>query len=322
MLYTEYEQIIKEEYADFLSSNGLNGPGELNEAIVKEPERVISVCEERHTDKIRRIADTIVSSGRRTVFISGPSSSGKTTFASRLESLLEAKGRQTVTVSMDDYYLENEKMPLNMFGRPDFEAFDSIDHERLNLDIASLHRGEKTALPGFDFVTHERLPNARTEQLDGNGILVVEGIHGLNPSVGTGIPGEESFRVFCCAVNAYSLNGINSSNTRLMRRMVRDFYHRAADYALTFRLWDGVEMGSRQNIYPYAPNADSWFNSACAYEYSLYRKHLDRILPKDPEGMEYAEGVKRLRSLIADFTDLDDALVPEGSVLQEFLERK
>lgn len=322
MLYTDYEQTIKDEYASFLADHGLNGPEELNEALLKDPEHIIEICEKRHEDKILKIADTIASSGRRTVFISGPSSSGKTTFANRLESILDSRGTETLTVSMDDYYLSNEEMPLNMFGQPDFEAFDSIDHARLNSDIARLHRGEEVSLPGFDFETHKKIPHARTEHLEKNGILVVEGIHGLNPAVGTDIPRDECFRVFCCAVNAYSLNGINSSNTRLMRRMIRDFYHRNADYALTFRLWDGVEMGSRQNIYPFAPEADEWFNSACAYEYALYRKHLNRILPDDPEGMEYSEGVKRLRSLIADFADLDDSLVPEQSVLQEFLERQ
>lgn len=318
MLYADLERTMIEEYRQFLSACGLLGREAMNEMAQKDPKGLVELCEKRQQRKIELIASRTAESGKTLVLISGPSSSGKTTFARRLERELAMRGKRIITVNMDDYYLDSEDMPLNREGGPDFEAFESLDHARLSEDIEGILRGEEVTLPGFDFINHVRTDSLRTVKRQEDEIVLVEGIHALNPALAPGAQ-DDAMRIFISAVSSYSLNGVNSSNTRLLRRMIRDYYHRGADYVRTLQMWVEVEMGSRRNIYPYAGNCDMWFNSSCAYEYCLYGEHLDKILPENTRGAAYRLGIKRIRSIINGYTRMSSKYVPDTSVLNEFI---
>lgn len=318
MIYADLEKIMIDEYRQFLEACGLLGRDAMNTMARTDPKGLVELCEKRQQRKIEMIASRTAESDKSLVLISGPSSSGKTTFAHRLERELAMRGKRIITVNMDDYYLAAEDMPLNMEGKPDFEAFESLDYLRLSSDIEAILRGEEVSLPGFDFVKREKIDNFRSVQRREDEIILVEGIHALNPKLAPGAK-DDAVKIFVSAISSYSLNGINSSNTRLLRRMIRDYYHRGADYVRTLQMWIEVEMGSRKNIYPFAGDCDMWFNSSCAYEYCLYGEHLDRILPKGTRGAAYRMGIKRIRDIIDGYARMEPRYVPDTSVLNEFI---
>ncbi|MBO4359932.1 MAG: hypothetical protein J5822_03540 [Eubacteriaceae bacterium] len=320
MLYADLERIMIEEYRQFLSACGLLGREAMNEMAEKDPKGLVDLCEKRQQRKIELIASKTAESGRSLVLISGPSSSGKTTFAHRLERELAMRGKRIITVNMDDYYLDEKDMPLNMDGGPDFEAFESLDYRRLSSDLEGILRGEEVSLPGFDFVNRVRIGSSRTVRRQEDEIVLVEGIHALNPALAPNAR-DDAMKIFISAISSYSLNGINSSNTRLLRRLIRDYYHRGADYVRTLEMWIEVEMGSRRNIYPYAGDCDMWFNSSCAYEYCLYGEHLDRILPEKTRGVAYRQGIRRIREIINGYARMSARYVPDASVLNEFIKQ-
>ena len=294
--------------------NRLIDGGKINE--------LISVCEERHEHELADIASAIRQRGSRAVFIAGPSSSGKTTTALKLQSHLKMLNINAVSVSLDDYYMENELMPKNAAGEPDFEALESIDYRRFNENLADLTAGREVIMPEFSFTRKKVIPEAKKMKLRENEIVIVEGIHALNPKLAENIGENEKFRLYCTALSTLkdkSGERIPSHMVRLTRRLVRDYYFRSSDYRITFALWPNQEISAERNIYPYADSADVVFNSSLLYELNVYREHLLKVLDGAGGDYEFIEDVQYLRNLAKSLKTISGADVPELSLIHEFI---
>ncbi len=283
---------------------------------------LIDICEARHARAFKSIANQIHEKGSRAVFIAGPSASGKTTTAYRLKSELNALGLNSISVSLDDYYKLPEDMPKNADGEPDFEALESIDYRRFNSDLADLAYGREAIMPRFDFKHGVRIPEARRLKLGENELLIVEGIHGLNPKLADNIGENVKFRLYCTALCGLSdKDGVRipSHKLRMARRLVRDYYFRSSDYKVTLDLWTNQETSAERNIYPYSETADVIFNSSLIYEFNVYRPHLLKVLDGVSDDYEFAGEALYLRNLALSLKPFGEAQVPEESLVREFI---
>ena len=284
---------------------------------------IINLCEIYHEQRISEIAETIHGDVKiRLVLISGPSGSGKTSFAAKLRLHLRVLGTDAVSISLDDYFKNIEDMPIGADGKYDFESFESIDYPLLNRHIGELIRGREVSMPIFDFNSDGSVPNARRLQLKENEIIIIEGIHALNEKIAENISGEQKFRVYCSALNALETdegNRIRSSSTRLMRRLVRDFYFRNTKADFTFELWPNVEKSAEVNIYPYTDSADKIFNSSIPYEYSVYKKHLERVFDNIVLCEEHEKLKNEVMSIVDKFYVTDESKVWQTSIIREFI---
>ena len=313
----------KAQYRLWCEQSGIKSTSDINR-IVDEGKisGLIDICEERHARELARIADAIRGKNSRAVFIAGPSSSGKTTTAHKLQTYLDKIGIRAVSVSLDDYYLENDMMPKNAEGEPDFEALESIDYKRFNENLSDLTAGREAVMPEFSFTEKKVIPNARTLRLRENEIVIVEGIHALNPKLAEGIGEDEKFRLYCTALSVLNdENGerIPSHRVRQARRLVRDYYFRSSDYKITFGLWTNQETSAERNIYPYTDTADMIFNTSLMYELNVYRPHLLKILDGVEENYGFIGEVRYLQNLAEDLKTIDDAAVPDMSLVREFI---
>ncbi|MCD8390359.1 MAG: nucleoside kinase, partial [Firmicutes bacterium] len=272
--------------------------------------------------KIAEIAEQIKASGKKVILISGPSSSGKTTFAYKLRLHLKVLGRHAYPVSLDDYYIEKCDMPKNQEGKPDYEALESIDYKRFNENIADLTAGRETSLPGYDFTKSAVIKDSKRLKLEKHEMIIVEGIHGLNPKIAENIGDNLKYKIYCTPLMVLNDNDgkrIPSRSTRIIRRLVRDTYFRNTSYTETFDLWGNQEIGSQKNVFPYTDSADVLFNSSLLYEYSVYKKHLLSIF-KDARGdNKYITNINALRDLVNCFSEIDDDDVPKISLVREFI---
>ncbi len=296
--------------------------GDLNEAIVnKNISDVIKVQEALHEKKISDIADLIKKRGSRIVLIAGPSSSGKTTFAKRLQVQLRVNGFVPTVISTDDYFVDREKTPLSEDGKPDYDCFDAIDHELLQKQLIDLINGKEVQLPRYNFFTGKSEKGKRIK-LSKNGVLVVEGIHGLNPALTEKIKPEDKFRIYVSALtqlNIDSINRIPTRDTRLIRRIVRDRHFRGISAGETIRRWPTVIRGEEKYIFPYQENADIMFNSALVYELAVLRVKAEVALRAiDYKEKEYGEAL-RLLNFLSHFLPLVTDEIPPTSILREFI---
>ena len=283
---------------------------------------LIGICEKRHERSFEEMAAQIARRGSRAVFIAGPSASGKTTTARRLQNKLNALGINAVSISLDDYYKEIPDMPLNAEGEPDYEALESIDYKRFNENIADLASGREAVMPHFDFTHRKAIHDARRLKLDDNELVIVEGIHGLNPRLADNIGDNVKFRIYCtalCALDDADGERIPSHKLRMARRLVRDYYFRSSDYRVTFDLWTNQETSAERNIYPYSDAADVIFNSSLIYELNVYRPHLLKVLSDVDDDYEFADEARYLLRLAKSLAPLDESAVPEASLAREFI---
>lgn len=310
-------------YRRWYEKLGIKSTTDINRLIDEgRTEMLIGECEARHSKQLKNIAETIQKKGSRAVFIAGPSSSGKTTTALKLQICLKEIGIDAVSMSLDNYYLENDKMPKNAAGEPDFEALESIDYRRFNENLADLAAGREAIMPEFDFAHRKVIPEARKLRLGENEIVIVEGIHGLNPKLAENIGENVKFRLYCtalCALCDGDGEPIHSHHLRMARRLVRDYYFRSSDYKITFGLWTNQETSAERNIYPHSDSADMIFNSALAYEWNLYRPHLLKVLDGVEEDYEFIKEVRYLRNLVKSLRSIDEKLVPNTSLAREFI---
>lgn len=285
----------------------------------------IRVNEALHDKAIAAIADSIVQGGKRIVLVAGPSSSGKTTFAGRLGIHLQVLGCHTRLISLDNYYRNRCDLPLQPDGTYDLEALDTIDVPLFRQQVASLLQGETVEIPAFDFVTSRRKPTGTPLCLQEKDVLIIEGIHGLNPALHAGLPQNALHRVFVSALTCINLddhNRIRTTDVRLLRRIVRDYQFRGTLPGETLAMWPSVRRGEERWIFPFQEQADSMFNTALHYELPILKHFASALLEAIPPGNEQYHVARRLCKTLHYFPAISpDTLdeIPPLSLLREFI---
>ncbi len=333
---SKLEEVVKQEkmldvFKEFVHWNyimRLNTVGDFNLACRKgHATDLIKVGEALQEKKIAQIADTIHDRGSngdrvKLVLIAGPSSSGKTTFSKRLSVQLMANGLRPYPVSLDNYFVEREQTPKDDNGNYDYESFQALDLKLFNDQLQALLRGEEVELPTFNFMLGKKEYRGDKLKLKDSTILILEGIHALNPDLVRSIPKENIFKIYASALTSISLddhNWIPTSDNRLLRRIIRDFNYRGYSARETISRWQSVRAGEDKWIFPYQENADVMFNSALIYEIAVLRLHAEPILMSVPRNCpEYAEA-NRLLKFVKYFAPIQDNEIPPTSLLREFL---
>lgn len=296
----------------------------LNKKIKEGKEKdIILLAEALHEKKISDIADEIVKrKGIKIVLIAGPSSSGKTTFAKRLGIQLQLNGIKPITISVDNYFVERENTPRDENGEYDFESLNAIDLELFNEHLTKLLNGEEIQVPTFDFKTGHKYYTGETMKINDNEVLVVEGIHCLNDKLTEAIQRQQKYKVYISALTVLNIdyyNRISTTDTRLIRRIVRDYNFRGYEALHTLQTWESVNRGERNNIFPFQEEADSMFNTSLIYEICVLKKYAMPLLKAiDNTHPEYSEA-KSLYEFLKYFEDIGDEFVPKNSLLREFI---
>ena len=298
--------------------------GDLNEAVAKGMTApLINVSEALQENKIVRIAQQIAEKKTvKMVLIAGPSSSGKTTTCKRLSIQLLANGLRPIGISLDDYFVDRENTPKDEKGDYDFESLYALNIPMLNEQLNALLAGKEVELPKYNFQTGKSEKSGRMLQLKGNEVLVVEGIHALNPELTAQVPEEQKYRVYASALTTLLIddhNYIPTTDNRLLRRIVRDFKYRGVNAQETIRRWPSVRAGENKWIFPYQENADAMFNSAMLFELAAIKQQAEPLLEQVPENSnEYSEAY-RLLKFLKYINPIPYQQVPSTSLLREFL---
>jgi uridine kinase len=325
-VYRDYPKLTAtfREYGQWLKIMKVDSVAALNEAIETERIReVVLVAEALHEERIANIAHQIAHrKGQvRLVLIAGPSGSGKTTFSRRLSVQLMAHGIRPVPLGLDDYFVDREKTPLDEYGDYDFEALDALDLQLFNEQLLALIAGQEVTLSRYNFKTGKR-EWGRTLSISDEHVILVEGIHGLNPDLVPNVPPEQIYRIYVSALTQLNIdhhNRVSTSDTRLLRRVVRDAAHRGYSAQETIKMWEKVRRGEGRNIFPFQENADAVFNSALVYELAVLKPFAEPLLRQvEPGTMEYVE-VKRLLAFLNWFLPWGPDLIPDNSILREFI---
>ncbi len=312
----EYDEIYK-----ILKIDTVN---RLNKRIEEDKgKETIILSEALHEKKISDIADKIVNNkSTKIVLIAGPSSSGKTTFANRLGIQLMLNGKRPVTISVDNYFVEREENPRDEFGNYDFECLEALDVKLLNNHIQRLLAGEEVEIPTFDFTDGHKKYNGNTLKLEADDILVMEGIHCLNDKLTMSIPKEQKYKVYISDLTVLNLdyyNNISTTDTRLIRRIVRDNNFRGYSALQTIKTWYSVNRGESKYIFPYQEEADTMFNSSLIYELSVLKDYAIPLLKEiDNSNPECAEAT-RLYNLLKYFNSIPEEYIPRTSLIREFI---
>lgn len=304
---------------------GCNNVSDLNESLTGgDFAEMIRIAEALQEKKVAQIADMADDKrhATRMVLIAGPSSSGKTTFAKRLGVQLRVHGIHPVGISLDDYFLDRELTPRDENGEYDFESIDALDLPLFNQHLVDLLAGRVVEPPRYNFKTGLREYPGKRLSLGSNQVLVVEGIHGLNPRLTDSVPREQKLLVYVSALTQLSIddhNRIPTTDTRLVRRIVRDNQFRGHDALQTLKLWPAVRRGEEINIFPFQEEADVMFNSALIYEMAVLRRHAEPLLEKiSPEEPEYLEA-RRLLGFLRHFRHAPEEHIPLNSIIREFI---
>ncbi|MDR0428301.1 MAG: nucleoside kinase, partial [Dysgonamonadaceae bacterium] len=314
------------EYLHYQKAMGMSNVGDLNRIVqhgdVSTTVKVTEIFQER---KISRIADDIFqrfNNGIRVVLIAGPSSSGKTSFCKRLQIQLLATTLRPISISLDDYYVNRVETPLDENGEYDYESLYAIDLPKFEEDLKKILEGEEVALPTYDFQKGERVYRGNKVRLGENSVLVMEGIHAMNPKLLPNIPQESMYKIYVSALTSLSLdnhNWISTTDNRLIRRIVRDHQFRGYSVNETITRWPLVRKGEDKWIFPFQEDADATFNSAMLYELAALRRTAEPILAKvlqtDPEFSE----AHRLLKFLGYFNYIDIEELPNTSLLREFV---
>lgn len=322
----DYPKLLRTfvQYGNWLARLGIENVGALNNAIRSGRIReIILVSEALHEQKISDIARLVAGKSQtaRIVLIAGPSSSGKTTFSKRLSVQLLAQGCSPFPLEMDNYFVDREKNPRDENGEFDYEALNALDIARLESDLFALVSGAEVQLPCYDFRSGTSGPG-EIVRLEKDQLILLEGIHGLNPGLLPNVPAETTFRLYVSCLTQLNLdrhNRISTTDTRLLRRIVRDQRERGYTALDTIGRWESVRRGEKRHIFPFQENADEVFNSALVYELSALREMAEPLLRQVPFGTgEYIEA-KRLLTFLEWFLPVDAELIPDNSILREFL---
>ncbi len=323
------EKMLKafEEYVRFNHIVGLSNVGNLNQAILaRRATDLIKVIEALHEKKIAGIADEITEKCKngeaRVILISGPSSSGKTTFSKRLSIQLMTNLLRPVTISLDNYFVNRENTPKDESGDYDYESLYALDLELFNKDLNRLLKGEEVDMPTYNFESGKRIYRGNKLKLDRASVLILEGIHALNPDLIPQIENKLKYRVYVSALTSISIddhNWIPTGDNRLLRRIIRDYKYRGSTAQSTIAQWPSVRRGEEKWIFPYQENADAMFNSSLLFELAVMKRHATPILSAVPRDCpEYGEA-NRLLKFLDFFLPLAEHEIPPTSLLREFL---
>ena len=313
-----------QDYEDIYRLLKLNTIYRLNKKVEEDNgKETILLAEALHEKKISDIADKIAKNRKiKMILIAGPSSSGKTTFAKRLGIQLKLNGIEPKTLSVDNYFVEREQNPKDEEGNYDFECIEALDLRLFNEHILKLLAGEEVEIPRFDFETGHKNYEGDFVKLEDNEVLVIEGIHCLNDKLTESIPKDQKFKIYISALTVLNIdyyNRISTTDTRLIRRIVRDYKYRHYSAKETIERWASVNKGEEKYIFPYQEQADAMFNSSIVYELGVLKKHALPVLQEiTREDEEYAEA-QRLINLLNYFKKIPEKYIPESSILREFI---
>lgn len=315
------------DYVQFNHIVGVRNVGELNKRVLgKRAADLVNVAEALHDKYIARISDEITrryhEGGARIVLIAGPSSSGKTTTTKRLAIQLMTNLLKPKMISLDNYFVDRHLTPRDATGDYDYESLYALDLQQFNNDLNRILAGEEIELPTYDFASGRRVYKGNRLNLDDNSVLLIEGIHGLNPALTEQIPEVMKFRVYVSALTTISIddhNWVPTTDNRLLRRIIRDYKYRGASALDTIQRWPSVRAGEEKWIFPYQENADATFNSSLLFELGVMREIGESILRQVPRDKpQYAEAY-RLRKFLSYFAPIPAGLIPSTSLLREFL---
>lgn len=312
------------EYSEWMKVMAVTDVGSLNRAIRDgRIDEVVLVAEALHEQRISYIAQCIAEQRGtvRLVLIAGPSSSGKTTVSKRLMVQLLTYGIRPIALGLDNYFVNRDQTPRDEFGEYDFESLGAVDLDLFNRQLLELMAGEEVSLPRYDFLTGTRI-KGDTVSIESDGVILAEGIHGLNPALVPNIPPQACFRVYASALTQLNIdhhNRIPTADTRLLRRIIRDDQYRGYAAQETIARWASVRRGEARYIFPYQENADVMFNSALVYELSVLKPLVEPLLREvEPGTLEYVEA-KRLLAFLEWFLPYSSERVPDNSILREFV---
>ncbi|MDA3835674.1 MAG: nucleoside kinase [Spirochaetales bacterium] len=316
---------VYQEYKQWGSIVSVNCVGQLNRLCdARTIGDYVKVAEAFQDKKISRIADDIAKhkGSVHTVLIAGPSSSGKTTFTKKLGIQLKVLGFEPIEISLDNYYNHPSFAPKDEFGKPNLEAMEALDVDKINEDLLALFRGEAVELINYDFITKARVQTGRFLRLNTNSIILMEGIHGLNPGLTRHIPDEQKYHIYISALTQLNLddhNRISTTDNRMIRRIVRDHQFRGMPAKRTLEMWPSVHRGEKINIFPYQNNADTAFNSALDYELAALKVFAQPLLKSvKPADAVYTEA-QRLLAFLENFYQIPSNIIPKHSIIREFI---
>lgn len=321
-----YPQLLNtfRQYGQWLARLEIDSVGALNDAIgAGRTREIVLVSEALHERQIAEIAEKIVDRAKeaRIVLVAGPSSSGKTTFSKRLAVQLLAQGISPYPIEIDNYFVDRDDTPKDENGQFDFEALHALNTNRLASDLSRLIAGEEVQLPHYNFKTGQS-EVGECVKVGRDQLIILEGIHGLNPNLLPAISPQQTFRVYVSCLTQLNLdryNRVSTTDTRMIRRIVRDARERGYSALQTISRWESVRRGEKRHIFPYQENADAMFNSALVIELSALKPMIEPLLRQVPYGRpEYIEA-KRLLSFLQWFLPIDTELIPDNSILREFL---
>ena len=321
---TNYPQLLAafRQYGDWLERLDIDNVGALNDAIQGgRVHEVVLVSEALHEQNVADIARQIASKDVQLVLIAGPTSSGKTTFSRRLTIQLLALGISPYPLELDNYFVARDDTPLGEDGRPDYEGLGALNLARLGDNLEALLAGEQVRLPRYDFETGRPEPGENVRLRNGQPIIM-EGIHGLDPALLPAAVGGRAFRIYVSALtqlNLDRLNRVSTTDTRLLRRIVRDARERGYAAKETISRWESVRRGEKKYIFPYQEHADVMFNSALVYELSALKPMAEPLLRQVPHGIPEFIEAKRLLAFLEWFLPVDASLVPENSIVRELI---
>ena len=326
-LHQEKMADVFNEYQSWVDMMGMPTIGAINSRIRNGMAgSMIKVAEAFHERKFVWIADQIYEANRtkgtRLVLISGPSSSGKTTSSKRLSIQLGVLGLKPVMLSLDDYFVDRDKTPLDESGEYDFEALEAIDLDLFNDHLQRLMQGEAVEIPRYDFISGRRQWHEKPLQLDDRSVLVIEGIHGLNPRLTPSIPDHQKFRIYISCLTSVAMDNlsrISTTDNRMLRRLVRDYRMRGADALSTLRRFPSVRRGEERHIFPYQEEADVMLNSSLFYELSVLKPFAEKILREVPDTEPEYNEAHRMLKFLDNFVPCPNDEIPQTSVLREFI---
>lgn len=304
---------------------GIHDIADLNEVVKSEYlGDMINIQEALHEKRFSKIADEIKmrQPNLKVVLVTGPSSSGKTTFSKKLHIHLRVNELHPINISLDDYFLNRDQAPRNPDGSYNFEDLEALDYELFNRHLELLIKGGEAEIPVFNFHTGKREEKGRKLRLDEGSVLIVEGIHALNERLSYLVDSRSKYKIYCSPLidlNYDNYNPVATSDIRLVRRMVRDFKFRSSSAENTFQMWPSVQRGEVKNIFGYDEKADCIFNTALIYEFSLFKPYIMPLLQQVGPESPYYFPAKRLMNTLDWFASISDKLVPTTSIIREFI---